>query len=149
MKKRKKSLKKHELCMKGKHWYYEFLGVKGDLFQCRKLVERSFLSIYGTNNNNPPPPIRWYFLWHGILYLLITEKLLFYTIRRWKYGLFWAKKLMGRWYLQITKKLFWPFRRWEIRSSLSQKIDGKIIFTDYWKVFVLNFSEMENIVFFQ
>ena len=31
-----------------KRWYYGFLGVKGDLFQCRKLVERSFLSIYET-----------------------------------------------------------------------------------------------------
>ena len=29
-------------------WYYEFLGVKGDLFQRTKFVERSFLSIYET-----------------------------------------------------------------------------------------------------
>ena len=32
---------------------------------------------------------------------------------------------------------------------LSQKVDGKIIFTDYWKVFVLNFSVMGNTVFFE
>ena len=31
---------------------------------------------------------------------------------------------------------------------LSQKVDGKIIFTDYWKVLVLNFSEVGNTVFF-
>ena len=31
---------------------------------------------------------------------------------------------------------------------LSQKIDGKIIFTDYWKVLVLNFSERGNTIFF-
>ena len=28
------------------------------------------------------------------------------------------------------------------------KVDGKMIFTDYWKVLVLNFSEMGNTVFF-
>ena len=30
----------------------------------------------------------------------------------------------------------------------SQKVDGKMIFTDYWKVLVLNFSMMGNTVFF-
>ena len=32
---------------------------------------------------------------------------------------------------------------------LSQKVDGKMIFTDYWKVLVLNFSMMGNTVFFE
>ena len=31
---------------------------------------------------------------------------------------------------------------------LSQKVDGKMIFTDYWKVIVLIFSGMRNAVFF-
>ena len=31
---------------------------------------------------------------------------------------------------------------------LSQKVDGKMIFPDYWKVLVLNFSVMGNMVFF-
>ena len=31
---------------------------------------------------------------------------------------------------------------------LSQKVDGNMIFTDYWKVLVLTFSEMGNTVFF-
>ena len=31
---------------------------------------------------------------------------------------------------------------------LSQKVDGKMIFTDYWKVLVLNFSVMGNMVSF-
>ena len=75
----------------------------------------------------------------------------------------WAKKLIERWYLLITEKvLFWTFRWWEIRSffesrswwkddiywllrsscfDLSEmgntvfsepKVDGKTIFTDYW-----------------
>ena len=93
---------------------------------------------------------------------------------------FSAKKLMERWYLLITEKvLFWTFRRSEIRSFfepkswwkddfycslkrscfelsrdgkydlfLIQKVDGKMIFTDNWKVLALNFSVMENTNFF-
>ena len=51
---------------------------------------------------------------------------------------------------------------WELKSScfhvfwdekcgifLSQKNDGKMIFTDYWKVLILNFSVMGNMAFFQ
>ena len=39
-----------------------------------------------------------------------------------KYDLFWAKKLMERWYLLITKKfLLWTFRWWEIRSFSQRK----------------------------
>ena len=50
-----------------------------------------------------------------------------------KHGLFWVKKSMERWYLLITEKfLFWSFRDWEIRSFLSQKVDGKMIFTGCW-----------------
>ena len=61
-----------------------------------------------------------------------------------------AKKLMEVWYLLIAEKLlFWTFQRWEIRSFLSQKVDGKIIFTDYWKVLILNFTEIGNTVFFE
>ena len=32
---------------------------------------------------------------------------------------------------------------------LSQKVDGNMIFTDYWKVLVLNFSVMGNMAFFR
>ena len=31
---------------------------------------------------------------------------------------------------------------------LSQKVDGKMIFTDYWKFLVLNISELRNTAFF-
>ena len=40
--------------------------------------------------------------------------------------------------------LFWTFQRWEIRSFLRLKVDGKMIFTDYWKVLV---SDPENFLF--
>ena len=62
----------------------------------------------------------------------------------------WAKKLMEVWYLLITGKfLFWTFRWWKIRSFSSQEVDGKMIFTGYWEVLVLNFSVMGDAVFFQ
>ena len=62
----------------------------------------------------------------------------------------WDKKLMERWCLLITQTfLFWTIRWWEIRSFLGQKVDGKMISTDYWKVIVLSFSEIENMVFFE
>ena len=68
----------------------------------------------------------------------------------WKYRLFWAKMLLEKWYLLINEKLFsWTFRRWEIRSILSQKVDGKMIFTGYWKCLLFNISVMGNAVFFK
>ena len=74
---------------------------------------------------------------------------LFWIFWRWKIWYFWAKKLMEIWYLLITEKfLFWSFREWEIRPFLRQKVAGKMIFTDYWKVLVLTFSMMGNTSFF-
>ena len=56
---------------------------------------------------------------------------------------------MEMWYLLIAEKfLFWSFWEWEIRPFLSQKVDGNMLFTDYWKVLILNFSVIENMVFF-
>ena len=60
---------------------------------------------------------------------------------------FWDKKLVEIWYLLVTEKfLFWAFPWWEIRSSLRQKVYGKMIFTGNWKVLVLSFSVMRNAV---
>ena len=47
------------------------------------------------------------------------------------------------------KVLVLNFPEMEIRPFLSQNVDGKMIFTAYWKVLVSNFSEMENTVFFE
>ena len=56
---------------------------------------------------------------------------------------------MERWYFLITVKFyFWTFQRLKIRSFVSQKVDGNMIFTNYWKVLLLNFSKMGNTVFF-
>ena len=43
--------------------------------------------------------------------------------------------------------MFWNFWGWKTWYFCSQKVDWKIIFTDYWKCFVLNFSVMGNTVF--
>ena len=56
---------------------------------------------------------------------------------------FWSKKLMERWYLLVTEKfLFWAFTLWEIGVFLRQKGNGKMIFTDYWKVLVLGYRKV-------
>ena len=57
-------------------------------------------------------------------------------------------------------KSWWKYVYWLLKSScfnlfgngkyglfLSQKVDGNMIFTDYWKVLVLTFSEMGNTIF--
>ena len=87
--------------------------------------------------------------WNDDIYWLL-ENSCSEPSRYGKYGYFWAKKLMGRWYLLITGKfLFWTFRRREIQSFLTQKVDRKMIFTDYWKVLVFKFPEIGNSVFFE
>ena len=66
------------------------------------------------------------------------------------YGFFWAKKVAEIWYILITEKfLFWTFRESEMRPFLRQKVDEKLVFTDYRKVLVLNFYVMGNTVFFE
>ena len=66
------------------------------------------------------------------------------------YGFFWAKKVAEIWYILITEKfLFWTFREWEMRPFLRQKVDEKLVFTDYRKVLVLNFYVMGNTIFFE
>ena len=55
----------------------------------------------------------------------------------WKYDVCWLLK----------SSCFEPFGDGKYGLSLSQKVDGKT-FADYWKVLVLNFSEMGNTVFF-
>ena len=93
--------------------------------------------------------MRWYLLQHGISSLLITKNLFFWIFWGWKIWHFWAKKLMERWYLLITKKfLFNLFDNGKYGFFLSLKVDGKMIFTGYWKGLVLNFLLMGNTVFF-
>ena len=56
----KKTERVYEFFWLRKSWYYGFLGVKGDLFERRKLVERwFFLSVYNilrTKTDDLPVP---------------------------------------------------------------------------------------------
>ena len=62
---------------------------------------------------------------------------------------FWAKEMKERWYLLITENfMFWTFPRWEIRSFFEPKSWWKMVFTNCWKVLVLDFSVIGNTVFF-
>ena len=62
----------------------------------------------------------------------------FYLKSWWKHDIYWL----------LESTCFELFRGGKYGLFLSQKVDGKMMFTDYWKVFVLNVSEMENTVFF-
>ena len=63
---------------------------------------------------------------------------IFESKRWWKDDIYWLLKSSG----------FEIFGLGKYGLFLSQKEDGKMIFTDYWKVLVLNFSKMGNTVFF-
>ena len=56
----------------------------------------------------------------------------------WKYDICWLLKSC----------CFNLFGNGKYGLSLSQKNDGNMIFTNYWKVLVLNFTVMRNTVFF-
>ena len=52
--------------------------------------------------------------------------------------------------------VYWLLKSWfeffgddKYGSFLSQKVDGNLIFTDYWKILLLNFSGMGNRSFFE
>ena len=57
----------------------------------------------------------------------------------WKYDIYWLLK----------SSCFNLFGNGKYGLFLSQEVDGKMIFTGYWEVLVLNFSVMGNTVFFQ
>ena len=55
-----------------------------------------------------------------------------------KYDVYWL----------LESSCFELFGDWKYGLFLSQEVDGKMIFTGYWEVLVLNFSVMGNTVFF-
>ena len=74
---------------------------------------------------------------------------MFWNFWGWKIWYFWVKKLMKILYLLITEKfLFWSFRKWEIRSFLDPKSWLKDDIYWLLKNLFLNFSVMENTVLF-
>ena len=51
-------------------------------------------------------------------------------------------------YWLLKSSCFELFRGGKYGLSFSQKVDGKMIFNNYWKILVLNFLKVGNIVFF-
>ena len=145
---------------------FEFFGYgKYGLFWAKKLVEIWYLLITetfllwtfrGVGNT--------VFLWDKnlmeIWYLRITEKFLFWNFREWEIRSCFEAK--GSWkngiYWFLKSSCFELFGDGKDGLFLRQKVNGKMIFPDYWKVLVLgyrkvlvlNFSLMGNIylVFF-
>ena len=81
------------------------------------------------------------FLYYGIPCLLVTKKFLFWNFEDRKYGVFWVKKAIERWYFVIAEKfLFWTFQRWEIWSFFELKSWWKddiywLLRSSYFKLF--------------
>ena len=95
----------------------------------------------------------WYFWAKKLMerwYLLITEKFLFWTfwwceIRSFFESRSWWKDDI---YLLLKSSCLKLSGDGKYGSFLSQEVDGKMIFTGYWEVLVLNFSVMGNTIFF-
>ena len=83
-------------------------------------------------------------------YLLITEKFLFWTFRKWKTRSFCKPKSWWKddIYWLLKSSCFELFGGGKYGLFLSQKVGGKMIFTDYWKILVWNFSNVGNTAFF-
>ena len=92
------------------------------------------------------------------IYLLIPEKFLFWYFWEWKRGSFLSYNIdrkvifIDYW---IKSSSFELFGNGKFGLCSRQKVDGKMIFTDDWKAFVLcwkvlvlNFSVMGNTAFF-
>ena len=86
-----------------------------------------------------------------ISYLLTTKKFLFWIFQRWEIRSFFEPKSWWKVdiYWLLKSSCFELFEDGKYGLFLSQKVHGKMIFTDYCKVFVFNFSVMGNTVFFQ
>ena len=78
-------------------------------------------------------------------------KVLFWSFREWEIRYFFEPKSWWKdnIYRLLKSSCFDLFGNGKCGLFLSQKVDGKMIFTDYWKVLVLNFPVMGNTAFFQ
>ena len=79
----------------------------------------------------------------------VTKNFLFWIFGGEKYGIFEPK---SSWkydiYWLLKSSCFDLFENRKYGLFWGQKVDRKTIFTDYWRVLVLNFSVMGNTVFF-
>ena len=104
-------------------------GSKKNLFQRNKLAQRwSFHSIYEAWAAHE--------MRKGVVQLYIKNNEVIFSLA-WNIIFSDNIKVLNLKLLEIKDIVF-----------LSQKVDGNMIFTDYWKVLVLIFSGMGNTVFF-
>ena len=68
-----------------------------------------------------------------------VEHTVFFELKSWLKYIYWLLK----------SSCFEHFGNRKYGLFLRQKVNEKMIFTDYWNVLVLNFSGMENTVFFE
>ena len=85
-------------------------------------------------------------MWH----LMIIEKFLFWSFQEWEIRSSFEPQSWWKddiyWLLKIF--CFELFGDEKYSLFLGQEVDGKMIFTGYWEVLVLNFSVLGNTVFF-
>ena len=85
-------------------------------------------------------------IWH----LMIIEKFLFWSFQEWEIRSSFEPQSWWKddiyWLLKIF--CFELFGDEKYSLFLGQEVDGKMIFTGYWEVLVLNFSVLGNTVFF-
>ena len=135
-------------------------GSKKNLFQLNKLVQRwSFHSIYEAwvayemrkgvvqlyiKNNEVIFSLAWNIIFFDNFKSSCfeifgdKERDIFEPKSWWKYDIYWLLK----------SSCFNLFENGKYSLFLSQKVDGNMMFTDYWKGLVLNFSVVGNTVFF-
>ena len=106
------------------------------------LLKRHSFEFFGDGKYGLFEPKSW---WKNDIYWLKCS--CFELFGNGKYGLFLRQKLVRRWYYWLLKCYCFEFfgdEKYDI--LLRQKVDGKMMFTGYWKVLVLRFSVMGNMV---
>ena len=131
-----------------KSWYYGFLEGTGDLFQRMELLSLLYAKL------------AWYFKKWEKWYFSSQKKKkkkkrrsddIFLIFRRWKNTVSFEPKSWWKCdiYWLLKSSCLEYFRNGKYGLYLSQKVDAKMIFADYWKFLFLNFSVMGNTFFFQ
>ena len=134
-------------------------GSKKNLFQLNKLVQRwSFHSIYEAwvAYEMRKGVVQLYIKNNEVIFSLAWNIIFFDNFKSSCFEIFGNKE-----HGIFEPKSWWKYVYWLLKSScfnlfgngkyglfLSQKVDGNMMFTDYWKVLVLNFSLIGNTVFF-
>ena len=108
------------------------------------LRNEGFISVLKKNNNDKIFSLGWNIVYlllksHCFDFLWVENTVFFEPKNWWTYDSYWLLK----------NSYFELFGNWKYSLFFRQKVNEKMIFTDYWNVLVLNFLGMENRVFFE